>query len=196
MNGNLTSVCGSLSSPLGLAAKRCKTSRCPSLHKLQVVFLGWWQRGSGGISLGRGMDKRLIIRRGEVTWFRKRGDRAVGWESFNACCSFFSSCDNQPCNQKAELNSNNRFSSNLFLSHKPWYVDWAKDKTHPLGNRLLGRRRLGRGGGEEVSRWDSGEKPSSGNKSVVWDKHWTISWWLGKVERLKTVIFSGRNLRQ
>ena len=102
---NLTSVCGSLSSPLDHASKRCKKSRCPSRHKQPVGFLGRWQRGSGPLSLGRRMDKRLIIRRGEVT-FRKFRDGAVGlsWECFDACFSSFTSGNNQSCMQ---WNSNN-----------------------------------------------------------------------------------------
>ena len=96
MNGNLTSVCGSLSSPLAHPAKRCKKSGWRCRHKPQVVFLGLWQRGSGPLSLGRRMDKRLIITRGEVTFARKRRDQAVGlsWEGFDASCSSLSSSNN------------------------------------------------------------------------------------------------------
>ena len=58
------------------------------------------------------MDKRLMNRRGEVTWSWKRRDRAVGWESFNACCSSLSPGDNQSCNENVIQTTNGRLSLN------------------------------------------------------------------------------------
>ena len=107
----LTSMLRSESISVVPCAKRCRMSWCCILRRRLAADRFPRQRGNERISLGR----RIRGWEGwEVTWRRKRRDGAVGWESFDACCSSFSSSYDESCigNDKWNTNSNDRFLLN------------------------------------------------------------------------------------
>ena len=108
----LTSMLRSESIPLPHLSKRCKMSRRHSLRRRLVDDRFQRQRGCGRFSLGRrikgweGWEEYLI----GITYRKRRDVRAVGWESFDACCSSISSWYDESCKMKDVWNTNNRFS--------------------------------------------------------------------------------------